>query len=215
MLNKFEMEDCKPVSTPMVIGCKLSKEDESKDANQTLYKLVIGILLYVIASRPDIMNIVGLVGRFQDAPKETHVQVIKIIFRYLEVILKFGLWHPTGKYFSLTAYTNAYWVGSVDNRNITSGGAFFLGNSLVSWFSKKKSSISLSSTEAKYIAETTCCTQFHWLKQMLKDIYIYYSYPISILCGNTSAINISNNIVIHSKTKNTPFKYNFSREQVT
>jgi hypothetical protein len=75
MLKKFEMEDCKPVSTPMVIGCKLIKEDESKETDQYLYRSMIDNLLYVTTSRPDIMQEVGLVGRFQVAPKETHVQV--------------------------------------------------------------------------------------------------------------------------------------------
>jgi hypothetical protein len=77
MLKKFEMEDCKPVSTPMVTGCKLNKEDESKETDQSLYRSMIGNLLYVTTSRPDIMQEVGLVGIFQDAPKETHVQVVK------------------------------------------------------------------------------------------------------------------------------------------
>jgi hypothetical protein len=95
MLKKFGMEGCAPVSTPMVTGCKLRKEDESKEANQTLYRSMIGILLYVTDSRPDIMQEVGLVGRFQDAPKETHVQAVKKIFRYLKGTLDFGLWYPT------------------------------------------------------------------------------------------------------------------------
>jgi hypothetical protein len=128
MLKKFEMEDYKPVNTPMVTGCKLSKEDESKEANQTLYRSMIGNLLYVTTSRPYIMQAVGLVGRFQDAPKETHVQEVKRIFRYLKGTLDFGLWYPTGKYFTLTTYTDADWEGSVDDRKSTSGGAFFLGN---------------------------------------------------------------------------------------
>jgi hypothetical protein len=102
----------------------------------------------VTTSRPDIMQEVGLVARFQVAPKETHVQEVKRIFRYLKGTLDFGLWYPTGKNFTLTTYTDADWAGSVDDRKSTSGGAFFLGNNLVSWLSKKQSSISLSTTEA-------------------------------------------------------------------
>jgi hypothetical protein len=131
------MEDCKPNSTPMVIGCKISKEHESKESNQTPYISMIGNLLYVTASRPDIMQAIGLVGMFQTTPKETHVLKVKIIFKYLKGMLEFGLWYPTGKYFTFTAYINAYWVGSLDDRKSTSDGALFMGNRLVFWFSKK------------------------------------------------------------------------------
>jgi hypothetical protein len=95
MLKKFEMEDCKPISTPMVTGCKLRKEDESKEDNKTIYISMIGNLLYVTSSRRDIMQVVGLVGRLQPAPKETHVQEVKRIFIYLKETLEFDLWYPT------------------------------------------------------------------------------------------------------------------------
>ena len=137
MLKKFKMEDCKPVSTPMVTGCKLSKDDESPEANQTMYRSMIGSLLYVIATRPDIMQVVGLVARFQDFPMETHVVAVKRIFRYLKGTMDYGLWYPRSKNLSLTAFTDIDWVGSINDRKSTSGGAFFLGDCLVSWLSKK------------------------------------------------------------------------------
>jgi bifunctional DNase/RNase len=89
-----------------------------------------------------------------------------------------------------------------------------LGECLVSWLSKKQSSISLSTTEADYIATTTCCTYVSWMKQTLKDIQVDYDEPIPIYCDNTSAINISKNLVMHSKTKNIPIKYHFLEEHV-
>ena len=137
MLREFGMEDSKLVSTPMITRCKLSKEDESKEVNQTLYRSMIGNLLYVTTSRPDIVQVVGLVAWFQSAPKETDVQVVKMIFRYLKGTLYLGLWYPTGKEFTLTTYTNLNWASNVDDRKSTSGGGFFLGNNLVSWLSKK------------------------------------------------------------------------------
>jgi hypothetical protein len=91
---------------------------------------------------------------------------------------------------------------------------FYLGECLVSWLSKKQSSISLSTAEAEYIAATTCCTQVLWMKQTLTDIQVEYDEPIPIYCDNTSAISISKNPVMHSKTKHIPIKYHFLREQV-
>jgi hypothetical protein len=113
---------------------------------------MIGSLLYVTASRPDVKQAIGMVARFQEAPKEIHVQVVKIIFRYLKGTIYLGLWYPSKDSFTLKAYSDSDWAGSVDNRKSTSGGAFFLGESLVAWISKKQSSISLFSIEAEYIA---------------------------------------------------------------
>eukprot|EP00253_Pinus_taeda_P035104 PITA_35104 len=115
---------------------------------------------------------------------------------------------------SLLYLTDADWAGCVDDRKSTSGGAFYIGSRLVSWLSKKQSSIALSTTKAEYVATASCCTQLLWMMQTLQDIQIPYTPPISILCDNTSAINISKNLVMHSKTKHIPIKYHFIREQV-
>eukprot|EP00253_Pinus_taeda_P034371 PITA_34371 len=115
---------------------------------------------------------------------------------------------------SLLYLTDADWAGSLDDRKSTSGGAFYMGIILVSWFSKKQSSIASSTVEVEYVTAASCCTQLLWMMQTLQDIQITRTPPISILCDNTSAINISKNAVMHSKTKNIPIKYHFLREQV-
>ena len=94
MLNKFQMEDSNPVSTPMVSGCKLSKDDASSEVDQKMYRSMIGSLLYITTSRPDIMHAVGMVGRFQAAPKQSHLLAVKRIFKYLKGTLSYGLWYP-------------------------------------------------------------------------------------------------------------------------
>jgi hypothetical protein len=105
-----------------------------------------------------------MVARFQFAPKETHVQAIQIIFRYLKGTLDFFLWYSRSKDFTLTTYTDADWEESIYDKKSASRGAFFLGNCLVSWLSKKKKSICLSTEKSEYIATTTCCTKFIWMK---------------------------------------------------
>ena len=109
-----------------------------------MYMSMIGILLYLIASSLGIMQEVGLVGRFQSNPKETHVLVVKIIFRYLQGTVDYGLWYPKDTNLILRAYTDVDSVGSIDDRKITSGGALFLSSCLVSCLNKKQTSISLS-----------------------------------------------------------------------
>lgn len=128
--------------------------------------------------------------------------------------MEYGLWYPIGKYFSLTVYTNGDWVGDIDDRQSTSSGDLFLGESLVSWLSKKQDSISLSTNEVEYIATNSCCTKLLWMKQAFQDLQVFYEQTIPIIYDNTSAISMSKNLFVHSKTKNIPIKYHFLREQV-
>jgi hypothetical protein len=154
------------------------------------------------------------VARFQAAPKESHVLAVKRIFRYLKGTKEFGLWYPKGNDLSLIAYTAADWSGCIDDQRSTSGAALYLVECLVSWLSKKQSSVSLSTVEAEYIAAPTCCTQVLWMKQTLTYIQVEYDEPIPIYCNNTSTISISKNPVMHSKTNHIPIKYHFLWEQV-
>ena len=160
------------------------------------------------------MYAVGIFGQFQANPKESHLQAVKIIFKYLQETQELVLWYPNNVDLTLHSYTDADWARNVDDRKITSGGAFYMGPRLVSWFSKKQSSIDFSTVEAKYVAATSSCTQLLWMMQTLQDIQIKCSPPISILCDNTSAISISKNPIMHSNTKHIPIKYHFLREQV-
>ena len=106
-------------------------------------------------------------------------------------------WYPKGNNLIIQAFTDADWAISVDDRKSTSGAAFYLGGCLVSWLSKKQASISLSTSEAEYIAAASSCTQVLWMKQTLKYLQVQFSEPIPIFCDNTSAISISNNPVMH------------------
>jgi hypothetical protein len=116
MLKRFGMEDCKPITTHIKTSFKLRKYDASKYIDHRKYRLMIGSVLYVTTSRPDVMQTVGQVARFQEAPKESHVLAVKRIFRYLKGTKKFVLWYPKGKDLSLISYTDADWEGYIDDR---------------------------------------------------------------------------------------------------
>eukprot|EP00253_Pinus_taeda_P015436 PITA_15436 len=214
ILKKYGMEDAKRICTPMVRGCNLSTNDKLVAVHQPTYRSMIGSLHYLTGTKPDIMHAVGIVGRFQENPKETHLQAVKRIFKYLEGTQNYGLWYPRDTDLTLHAYIDVDWAGSVEDMKSTSGGEIFMGSRLVSWFSKKQSSIALSTAEVEYVAAASSCTQLLWMKQTLQDFQITCTPPISILWDNTSAISISKNPVMHSKTKHIPIKYHFLREQV-
>eukprot|EP00253_Pinus_taeda_P002567 PITA_02567 len=215
MLKKFKMEDCKPVLTLMVTGCKLSIKNSDKAVDRRLHRFMIGSLLYVTTSRLDVMQAIGQVARFQAAPKESHIISVKRIIRYLKGTIEYGLWYPKGNNLIIQAFTDSDWAGSIDDCKSTSGATFYLGGCLISWLSKKQTSIPLSTMEEEYIAAETCCTQVLWMKQTLQDIPVQFNEPIPIFCDSTSAISISKNPVMHSKTKHIPIKYHFFKEQVT
>jgi hypothetical protein len=198
------MEDSSHVSTHMVVGCKISKYDISPDVDQRTYRSMIGRLLYITTSHPDIMKVVVMVGHYQSAPKQSHLATVKRILKYLKGTMTYGLWYPRNQNFQLTTYSDVDWENCLDERKSTSRGAFFLGVSLVAWLSKKHVSISLSTTKEEYIVVSTCCTQILWMIQNLADLKVIYIDPIPLHCDNASAISVSKNHVLHSKTKHIP-----------
>jgi hypothetical protein len=172
---------------------------------------MIGSLLYLCASRPDIMLSVCMCARFQADPKEAHLTAVKRILRYLVYTPKFGLWYPRGSTFDLIGYSDADWAGCKINRKSTSGTCQFLGRSLVSWASKKQNSVTLSTAEAEYIVAGHCCAQLLWMRQTLRD-YGYKLTKVPLLCDNESAIRMADNPVEHSHTKHIAIRYHFLRD---
>jgi hypothetical protein len=169
ILNKFGMKDAKPIETPIGTNGHLDLVTGGKSVDQKVYLSMIGSLLYLCASRPDIMLSVCMCARFQADPKEAHLTTVKRILRYLVYTPKFGLWYPWGSTFDLIGYSDADWAGCKINRKSTSGTCQFLGRSLVSWASKKQNSVALSTAEAEYIAAGHCCAQLLWMRQTLRD----------------------------------------------
>eukprot|EP00253_Pinus_taeda_P028643 PITA_28643 len=146
ILERFKMQNNKPAPTPSVMGLKLSKEDYSSNVNSTLYKSMIGNLMYLTTTRPDIMYAVSLVSRFMETPKETHWQVEKMILRYVNGTKQYGVLYTTTSDFRLVGYTDIDWVRSVDDKKSTSRYVFHLGFRAISWASKKQPIVSLSTT---------------------------------------------------------------------
>jgi hypothetical protein len=172
---------------------------------------MIGFLLYLRASRPDIMLSVCMCARFQADPKEVLLRAMKIIMRYLVYTPKFTLWYPKESTFDLIGYSDADWAWCKIDRKSTSRSCQFLGRSLVSWASKKQNSVALSTAEAEYIAAGHCCAQLLWMRQTLRD-YGYKLSKVPLLCDNEIAIRMADNPVEHSRTKHIDIRYHFLRD---
>jgi hypothetical protein len=211
ILTKFGMKDAKPIKAPMGTNGHLDLDTGGKSVDQKVYRSMIGSLLYLCASRPDIMLSIYMCARFQVDPKEVHLRAVKRILRYLVHTPKFGLWYPKGSTFDLIGYSDADWAGCKIDRKSTSGTCQFLGRSLVSWDSKKQNSVALSTAEAEYIAASHCCEQLLWMRQTLRD-YGYKFSKVPLLCDNESAIRMADNPVEHSRTKHIAIRYHFLRD---
>ncbi|XP_019096616.1 PREDICTED: uncharacterized protein LOC109130934 [Camelina sativa] len=164
LVQRFGLDKSKEAKIPMGEDDKLSKDDEWEDVDERLYRGMIGSLLYLTASRPDICMSVGICARYQVKPKMSHLLAVKKIIKYIKGTLDFGIYYTKDTNTGLSGYCDVDWAGSVDDRRSTSGGFFFMGNNLISWHSKKQNSVSLSTTEVEYIALGSCCTQLLWMR---------------------------------------------------
>jgi len=139
--------------------CTLTKEDTGSKVDQKLYRDIIGSLLYLIVSRPDILFSVCLCERFQSDPRESHLTIVKRIFRYLKGTTNLGLLYRKSLDYQLVGFCDADYVGDMIERKLTSGNCQFLGENLISWASKRQANIAMSTAEAEYISAVSCCTQ--------------------------------------------------------
>ncbi|KAI3733711.1 hypothetical protein L6452_13164 [Arctium lappa] len=211
ILTKFGFSDSKPASTPMETHKQITADLEGEDMDVHHYRSMIGSLMYLTASRPDIMFPVCVCARFQVRPKQSHFQAVKRIFRYLKGQPRLGLWYPHDSPFDLIAYLDSDLGGANLDRKSTSGGCQFLGARLVSWQCKKQTTVSTSTTEAEYIEAASCCSQVLWIQNQMMDYGVTFLHT-PIFIDNSSAISIVNNPVKHSKTKHIEIRYHFIRD---
>jgi hypothetical protein len=223
LLKRFGMKDAKPAKTPMGTDGHVDLNKGVKSVDPKAYRSMIGSLLYLCASRPDIMLSVCMCARYQSDPKECHLVAVKRILRYLVATPCFGNWYPKGFTFDLIGYADFDYAGCKVDRKSTSGTCQFLGRSLVSWSSKKQTSIALSTAEAEYVAAGQCCAQLLWMRQTLWDFgYNLNKVPllcegynlskVPLLCDNESAIFLEDNPIEHSRTKHIDIRHHFLRD---
>jgi len=213
LVKRFGLDGKSHARTPMSTSVKISSDLAGKSVDPSLYRSMIGSLLYLTANRPDISFSVGVCARFQENPKESHLTAVKRIIRYVNDTLLYDIWCSRETNLVVAGYSDANWAGNANDRKSTSGGCFYVRNNLVAWMSKKQASIFLSTTKAEYIVAGSCCTQLLWMKMLLGD-YGFSQDTMIINCDSTSAINISKNHVQHSRTKHIDIRYHLLRDLV-
>uniref|UniRef100_A0A2N9IB76 Integrase catalytic domain-containing protein n=1 Tax=Fagus sylvatica TaxID=28930 RepID=A0A2N9IB76_FAGSY len=201
LLSRAGLTDTKVVSTPLEMNARLTPLDDTPLSDATLYRQLVGSLVYLIVTHPDIAYAVHLVSQFLSAPHSTHYAAVIHILRYIKGTMFHGLHFSAHSTLDLYTYSDADWARDPTDRRSTTGFCFFLGDSLISWRSKKQHIVSRSSTEAEYRALADTTSELLALRWLLEDMGLTHSSPTVIHCDNRSAIQIAHNDVFHERTK--------------
>jgi transposase InsO family protein len=215
LLKKFGIKESKIASTPMNVNEKLEKDDGSGPADATKYRSLIGGLMYLTHTRPDISYAVGVVSRHMQNPTKHHFGTAKRILNYIAGTADYGMWYESTNNFKLVGYSDSDWAGCAEDRKSTSGHMFTLGTGAVSWSSKKQATVALSTTEAEYSAVSSAACQAVWLRRILADFEQEQQQPTVIFCDNQSTIAMTQNPAFHGRTKHIDIRVHFIRDLVT
>ncbi|BFG32621.1 hypothetical protein CerSpe_188960 [Prunus speciosa] len=167
--------------------------------------------MYLTATRPDLMYSVCLISRYMADPTEEHLLAAKRVLRYLKGTLELGLFYAREGAIELFAYTDNDYAGDYDDRKSTSGYVFKLSGGAVAWASKKQPIVTLSTTEAEYVAAVACACQSIWMKRVFNHFSPSQSKCITVFCDNSSAIKLSKNPVLHGRSKHIDVRFHFLR----
>ncbi|XP_019168865.1 PREDICTED: uncharacterized protein LOC109164771 [Ipomoea nil] len=215
ILEESGFTHSKPVSTPMIQNQHLTHDDSPSLGDIGSYRRLIGRLLYLIATRPDIAYIVQQLSQFVDAPTEAHMSAAHRLLRYLKSAPGQGLHYPKNGNMQLTVFSDSDWATCAETRKSITGFCVFLGSALISWRSKKQATVSRSSSEAEYRALATTVCEVQWIKSLLRDLQVEIDKPAALFCDNKAAIAISENHVFHERTKHIEIDCHVVRERVT
>ncbi|KAG6494785.1 hypothetical protein ZIOFF_042546 [Zingiber officinale] len=215
ILSHFKMADCNATKHPMEPKTQLHKDLEGTPIDATEYRHLIGCLRYLLHTRPNLSYSVGMASRYMERPTIMHHKVVKQILRYLKGTIHFGLVYIKGpQEFCIFGYSDSDLAGDLDGRKSTSGMAFYLNESLVSWNSQKQKTVALSSCEAEFMAATTAACHALWLKSLASELTGVEPKPVTLFVDNKSVIALMKNPVFHGRSKHIDTKFHFIRECV-
>lgn len=214
VLRRFGMEHCNSVQNPIVPGFKIDKDENGTEVDSPFYKQLVGSMMYLTTTRPDIMYAVNLISRYMSKPTVLHLSAAKRVLRYLQGTADFGILYKKEGNKELIGFTDSDYAGSVEDRKSTSGYVFILSSTAVAWSSRKQPIVALSTTEAEFVAAAACTCQAVWMKRVLKKLGYEGNESTIIFCDNSSAIKLSKNHVMHGRSKHIDVRFHFLRDLV-
>lgn len=217
LLKRFNMWECNSAETPADTGLVLQKDGAGELVDPTYYRQIVGSLRYLCNTRPDLVFSVGLISRFMDNPRSSHLLAAKRILRYVKGTVNFGVLFPCKRRKSeieLLGYSDSDWSGDKEDRKSTASFLFKLGDASISWGSKKESVVALSSCEAEYIAASMCACQALWLDALMRELGMKKEGSVKLLVDNRSAIDLAKHPVAHGRSKHIDTRFHFLRDHV-
>lgn len=211
ILKTFKMQDCRPMATPMITNWKKIDASGDKEVNPTLYRQLIGSLMYLVNTRPDICFTVNTLSQFMVEPKRVHWAVARHILRNVCGAVRYGLKYTGGDDIRLSGFTDADWAGSSVDKKNTSRYCFNVGLGMVSWCNRKQKSVALSSVEAEYMEANTTTCKVIWLRKLLVSLFRKKMGATNVYCDNQSCIKLSKNPVFHDRSKHIDIICHFIR----
>ncbi|XP_060973935.1 uncharacterized mitochondrial protein AtMg00810-like [Cannabis sativa] len=214
LLQRFGMLECKPISAPMEANAKLCAHAGKDLQDGAMYRQLVGSLIYLTLTQPDISYAVGVVSRYMQQPTKPHLEVVRRTLRYVKNTINYGLFYKKGDEVKIIGYCDVDYAGDHDTRRSTTGYVFKIGSGVVSWCSKRQPTVSLSTTEAEYRAAAMAAQESTWLMQLMKDLYQFTNFSVPLYCDNQSAIRLAENPIFHARKKHLEVHYHFLREKV-
>jgi hypothetical protein len=214
ILRRFTMTDCRPMSTSLVTKWSKIDASDSKIVDPTVYRRLIGSLMYLVNTRPDISFVVNSLSQFMVDPRRVHWIAVKHLLSYLRGTMEYRLLYEHSGGVRLAGFTDAVWDGCAEDRKSTSGCCFNIESCIISWFSTKQRSMSFNSVEAEYMAASLVACEALWLRKLLLGLFEQELEAIMIDCDNQSCIKLSENLVFHDRSKHIDIRYHFIRDCV-
>ena len=213
LLQDADLLHSKAVATPLDSKLKLADNEEALES-PTNYQKLVGKLIYLTITRPDIAFAVSLVSQYMHAPTIQHLGMVKRILRYLKGSIGRGIVMRNNGHTNIMGYSDSDWAGNALDRRSTTGYCMFVGGNLVSWKSKKQHVVARSSAEAEYRAMALAACELVWLKHLLSDLGCSCQTPMTLYCDNQAAMHIASNPVFHERTKHIEVDCHYIRQQV-
>jgi hypothetical protein len=213
LLQEAGMLGCRPATTPIEPNHRLIS-DMGKPVDRESYQRMVGKLIYLSHTRPDIAYAVSTVSQFMHDPRSSHMDAVTRILRYLKGCPGKGLLYTHHGNLQVECYTDADWAGSLDDRRSTSGYCTFVGGNLVSWRSKKQTVVARSTAEAEFRSMAHGVCEVLWMRILLMELGLFKGTPLMLYCDNKAAIDIANNPVQHDRTKHVEIDRHFIKEKL-
>jgi len=213
LLQETKMTQCRPLRVPLTPNLKLYAQIGTPLQDPNCFRRLVGKLIYLSITRPDISFSVQFLSQFMSHPTDAHMKEVIHLLRYLRATPDYGLLYPSSSEFLLKAFCDSDWGSCPNSRKSVTGYPIMLGQSLISWKSKKQGVVSRSTAEGEYRAMATTCCELTWLLALLKDLHVSPQMPVHLYCDNQAALHIVRNPVFHERTKHIEVDCHYVRDK--